>query len=245
MIRVRSLSQTAGIALAVAALVACNGGQPVPSFTSGSTGGSTTTSANDGLSHLQGDAAQRIKALASDVNICPAAVNKVPGTYVTLLATLDGSVKGTSFSGGNGGFWASAKVLRATPPPTPTPGTTPTPKPTPTPSSLPTAPPGQSAYYIYYGSYTLKTYGQGCMFLLTSENGKPLKGSKSNGEAIGFAEFNADYTKDIHVETGSLKLTLTGLGANGGTGTAVLNNAKGGGTYDSATITLTGRLLIK
>jgi hypothetical protein len=218
--RSQRLARALGVAVAIAAFVACSGGRMLPSFDSpGSTAG----------------------AAASPLT-CTAPASRIPGTYAELIA-FGGTVRGSTFTSGKGGLslWLLAKFVKATPGPTPSPGSTATPKPTPTP--VVTAPPGQPLY-VYFGTYVLKKYGQGCALLIASVNGKTIKGQKGSGLAVGFPNFKSD-TRPLNVTEGALTMTISNLGVTGGKGSAILANPKGGANIDTGTVTFVGRVEIK
>jgi hypothetical protein len=233
-----------GAALAVAALVACSGGKMLPSADSVPSDSQQANAARALVPMVQFDPelARRLAPMGTDPFACTASFSKVPGKYAELVTV--GTVKGTTFSSGKSlAEWIVAKFVKATPAPTPTPGVTPTPKVTPTP--IVTAPPGQPLYF-YVGTYSLKKYGTGCAYLITSVNGKTIHHLKGNGEGVGFPNFRGDTQPVEPITQGPLNLTIKNLSSKGGNGTAVLLNAqKGGGIVDSGTVTLTGRIEIK
>jgi hypothetical protein len=246
----RMSPQLLGAALAVAALVACGGGLVPGSSSPGASSDSASSSRAEVqaefLSHLDPDTASRLapRLSAAAVNplACESIVSKIPGTYAELIA-LGGTVTGTTFTSGSNSLalWTIAKFVRATPTPVPTPGKTPTPKPTS--STIPTAPPGQPLYF-YFGTYQLKKYGQGCAFLIASVDGKIIKKQKSNAYAVDFPNFKG-LTKPVKpFSFGALKMTVN-LNPNGGKGSVVLLNPKGGANVDTGTMTLTQRIEVK
>jgi hypothetical protein len=232
----------------VVALVACSGGRLMPAFDSPTSSVSNKISpALAELSRLYPQFGEQLKSLASTSATCTAPYAKLPGTYPEMLV-FDGSVKGTTFTSvPDPGLtqWLLAKWVKGTPAPTPSPGSTPTPKTTPTPVA--TAPPGQPLYF-YLGSYTLKKYGQGCVFMLTSVNGKKIKKEKNDAFAIGTPLFKGNFALDqkVAIQSGPLTMTIRNLSATGGKGNVTLLNASGHGkNVDTGTVTLTGRIELK
>jgi hypothetical protein len=110
----------------------------------------------------------------------------------------------------------------------------------PTPSAIPSAKPGPPEF-IYVGTYVMKKSKEtGCAVLLTTQNGKPFKGETQNAFGVGSPLVKAKGVKISVITTGNLTMTITGLSASGGKGTAVLTTSANA-PYDTATITLTGR----
>lgn len=173
---------------------------------------------------------------ASTPNYCNVPFSHVPGNYVEMTGI--GNLKGSTFTGT--GEWFVFKYSLGTPPPhaTPTPGVTPTPN-------------KKEPLYYYYGNYTLKKEKQtGCAILLTTQNGKPLKGIKGK-------KFNALNVEDVLVSipkhkslrlglptmAGTALISISGISATSGTGSADLHTNKGK-AYDTAAIKILGRLAI-
>jgi hypothetical protein len=201
--------------LALAFLVACGGGQTVPSFISPA-------------SSLTNDA--RFAPMANGtIPTCKAPFQKIPGTYATMFS-FDGKISGSTFTSGPKSFWFAFKFVKGTAP-TPTPSTGPTPKP-------------QLVYY-YYGTYKLKKYGTGCAILIASVNGKPLHGfkPKTNVESLGTPQFkNGDGSELQFTDTGKLVMSVKNLSANGGSGTLSLSD--GNGLADGGPVTFIGRATV-
>jgi hypothetical protein len=238
----RKSAQFMGAFLAVAVFAACNGGnQVVPA---GQTFGSTPQgqSVVNALSRAYPELAQRLAPMAANPLTCNVPDAHVPGKFVTMFAL--GTVQGTTFTvPAGGGVWIYQKYVKGTPPPTP--GTTPTPKNTPTP--IASGLPPNEKFIFYTGSFTLKSHGQGCMFLLTTPHGGPIvKGEgKSNGEALGEPTFTGNVNPVDKPVLGALNLSIGGLNANGGKGNAVLVPSSGKGpAFDTGTVTLTSRVEI-
>jgi len=161
----------------------------------------------------------------------------VPATYTYLVTT--GTYSGTTYTAStaaNVSVWESFMYTVATPAPSPsatTPGPTPTPAPSPTGTPQPV--------YDYLGTYQLKSGSSGCFTLITSQDGSPLNfynGSSlqgTSGLGDGFPNVTPPYNITF-VNSGSLTLVVSNLGAGGGSGTATLSNG------DSGTVTLTSRI---
>jgi hypothetical protein len=204
-------------------LAACNGASNLMPGSLGSAEDSAQMPALAGMPSLPHVDATKLK--------CPAPYSNVPGTYVVMSAfgTLKGGTFVTSTSKFSSNTWAEVKYTRATPGPTATPKT----------------PPPTTAEYLYYGSYTLAKHKQtGCALLSATQNGKDFPGLPSNALVA-----NAPLTKvvNVNIKVGQLgKLTekITGVTPTSGHGTAVLTTSKGA-PFDTATITLVGRIAIK
>lgn len=154
---------------------------------------------------------------------CNAAKAKIPGTYIIMNS--DGNVKSGAYSDIDGN-WAEGKV---------TPAATPSASPSGEPS-----PPTQEIY-LYVGTYHLKTSGQtGCAYLVTTVSGKPLMDSDDNASFAGTPDFSTEFYTFNVTKIGKLVATASGLGASGGSGTLTLT--KGKSTYDTGTLTFTGRI---
>jgi hypothetical protein len=243
--------RTTMLAVFICALVACSGGQLMPTFNS-SPSASSDSARSIQLSPALAQLVQRypqfaeqLKPLSANPFACTATPERIPGVYAEILA-FDGTVSGTSFTTHPSDLtaWFLGRFVKATPAPTPSPGTTPTPKVTPTP--VVTAPPGQPLYF-YIGSYQLNKYGHGCAFLITSVNGKKIKKEQSNALAVGTPTFRGDtMIVPKTIQEGPLTMHVTNLSANGGKGSVVLLNAAGhGANMDTGTITFTDRIELK
>jgi hypothetical protein len=201
--------RTAWIAVAVAGVLAGCAGVPSYMPTGDSVQGSAPT----------------LQTLVPDANAggtCTAPVQKVPGTYIEMVAF--GNVAAGTFTSQTG-LWFQSSYK---------------PGPKPAPSSVPSAKPGPRDYF-YIGTYVLKKSKQtGCAVLLATQNGKPFKGSKQNAFGVGAPLVKAKTLKITPLESGNLSMTITGLSASGGRGSATLTTSTGA-AYDTATITLTGR----
>lgn len=217
----KSLSPKAGALLVViAALIAgCRGPADYVPSNIGPDNGAPAGEGSPLLAHLD---ATKLK--------CPAPLVKVPGTYVVMSAT--GTLKNGRFvSAANayGGIWSQVKYTAATPGPTASP------------TSLPSVPPE----YLYYGRYTLKKSRQtGCATLITTQSGKDFPGLSDNALADGAPVVRL---KNVNLKIGTfgkLAETITGITPTSGHGTAVLRTSKGA-PFDTATITIVGRLSLK
>lgn len=120
----------------------------------------------------------------------------------------------------------------------------PTPPPTTSPSAVPspTQPPTDQPTYLYIGKYTLSKNKQtGCAIVITTQSGKPFTGSKYAGLAVGTPLIKyPKHFKTTVVDQGPVSVKLTKLSSKGGSGKATLL-LKNGGTFDTATVTLTSR----
>ncbi len=154
---------------------------------------------------------------------CKAGVAKFPGTYIIMDSA--GEVKNGTYSTIDG-TWAEGKL-------------TPTTAPSASPTSEP-SPPVEDVY-VYVGTYRLKKLRQtGCVYLVTSIQGKPLVGSDS-ATLTAAPDFSSDSFAFKRTHQGRLIATASGLSASGGSGRLTLKTA-GGGTYDTGTLTLTTRI---
>jgi hypothetical protein len=152
----------------------------------------------------------------------------VPGKHIVLIA--NGTLKGSTFTTlAGGGFWFLEPYTVGTPGPTPTPGVTPT--------------PGGPPEWIYYGTYTLKhKHESGCALLIATQSGKPFKKSKANAIGLGTVVTRQKWVNiGLYTALGPLTMKITGISATGGHGSASLKTRKGA-KYDTATITLVGRI---
>lgn len=167
-------------------------------------------------------------AMPDKIPACNAPVVGVPGTYISWIAI--GNVKMGTFKATQAASeYFVLKYAKATPPPSPSPTASPTTGPTPPPM------------YYYYGTYTLKRGKGGCAYLLTTVNGKPFKGTKYNGTALGSPRVAAKYYNTTFVSYGPMTMTVKHLSASGGRGSFVLLKS-GGGTYNTGNVTFTGRV---
>ena len=214
------LRSTALILLfAVSVLVACRGTSFVPQTEGTLTDGSPVIIPNMPPGFSTPDI----------TNICAGIpFAHVPGSHILMFAL--GNLSGGNFSGTGLWFLESFKIGK--PGPTPTPGVTPTPI-------------RGTPVWIYYGKYTLKKKKEtGCAFLEATKSGKPFKGSKGNAVSLGTVITNAKHLKvKITTTEGPVTITFTGVSATGGKGSAKLITPTGG-AYDTATITLVGRILL-
>lgn len=154
---------------------------------------------------------------------CKAGKAKIPGNYIIMNS--DGNVKHGAYTDIDGN-WAEGKV---------TPAATPSASPSGEPS-----PPTQEIY-VYVGTYHLKTTGQtGCAYLVTTVSGKPLMDSDDNASFAGTPDFSTEFYAFSVTKLGKLVATASGLSASGGSGTLTLT--KGKRTYDTGTLTFTGRI---
>jgi len=161
------------------------------------------------------------------IPVCTAKKVKIPGKYVIFYSS--GKVKGSKYTGDpKNSIWERIQLGKATPSPTSSPTTGPTPGPE----------------YVYYGTYALDKGAGGCAYLIATQYGKPFKGQKYNGLVTGSPNIVAEYYKETFVSLGMLNITVTGLGDKGGHGTFVMKNSKGR-TYNSGTVSLAGRILVK
>jgi hypothetical protein len=170
-----------------------------------------------------------IDAMVADAkSLCKAAPVKVPGNYVFMNSSGElesGELIAT-------GLWFVEQYELATPGPTPTPGVTPKPI------------KGQPLYF-YYGTYKLaKSKESGCAFMTATQSGKDFKHAEFNATAIGSIVTKEPFVRGTYSSTeGLLALTIQHINRTGGKGGAILS-MPGGKRYDTATITLTGRISI-
>lgn len=154
---------------------------------------------------------------------CKAGKSKIPGTYIIMNS--DGNVKSGAYTSIDGN-WAEGKVAPAA-----------------TPSASPSGEPSPPAQeiYLYVGTYHLKTSGQtGCAYLVTTVSGEPLMDSHNNASFAGSPDFTTEFFTMSVTKFGKLVATARALSASGGSGTLTLT--KGKSTYDTGTLTFTGRI---
>jgi hypothetical protein len=165
---------------------------------------------------------------ATKLPACTAPVAKVPGKYTSIVA--EGNVKGTTFTAvEKSSLYIYVDYTKATPSPPPSPTASPPPTPKPKPE------------YFYYGTYQLHTGLGGCAYLLTTISGKPIKGSKYNAESLNFPNIKVKLYHVKVVTEGYATMSVHGLSSSGGSGSFVLKTSKGG-TYNTGTVDLVGRL---
>gem|GEM_PF-5215158 len=166
-----------------------------------------------------------------------------PGAYTILI------VSGNFASAGGGVFttdpssslYERLNYVLATPPPSPPPTPVPTATPTPGPTPTPTATPTPKAYYIYTGTYTVMfpigvaggAVTNGCVFVLTTQDGSPVSGSTDNAILDGFLN-NTTLVVSSIVSSGAATITMTVSGSTG-TGTITLAD------LETGTVTITSR----
>jgi hypothetical protein len=206
--------QSGLVALAIASVLAGCGGLSGFAPTAGPAGIDTARASAPTQQQLVPD--------ANPKGTCTAPIYKVPGTYVGLVAF--GNVAAGTFTSQTG-LWVQSVYK---------PGTMPTP------SAIPSAKPGPPEF-VYVGTYAMKKSKiTGCAVLLTTQNGKPFKHSTQNAFGVGSPLVKAKGLSISPVTTGNLTMTITGLSASGGKGSAILTTSAGA-PYDTATITLTAR----
>ncbi|MBV8148169.1 MAG: hypothetical protein JO092_03665 [Candidatus Eremiobacteraeota bacterium] len=207
---------------AVAVLVACHGtSNYVPQDGMGLT---------DSMLPLDGHWPAGVPAAVTSQVCANIPFSKVPGKYIEMIAT--GNLSSSKFTGHGEWFLEDYKPGS---PATPTPGATPK--------------PGKVPAWLYYGSYTLKTSKQtGCAILITSKSGKPIittNSGKFNGESAGIPVVHVKHWHIVTTTTfGLLSAMITLSSSTSGGGSATLTTETGQ-PYDTATITLVGRTLIK
>ena len=106
-------------------------------------------------------------------------------------------------------------------------------------------PPKPFTIYFYTGTYTTKKTKQtGCAILFYTTSGKPIDPGtgaiSANSPQFAYPYIDASAS----IASGSMTEKITGLSATGGHGTAILTSMKGK-AYDTATITLTKRIVEK
>jgi hypothetical protein len=173
-----------------------------------------------------------VQAIPDRIPACTAKPAKIPGRYVVFFSS--GNVKGTTYTGIlKNSLWESVQLGKATPPPTSSPS----------PTSSPTTGPTPAPEYFYYGTYAIKNGNGGCAYLIATKSGKPFKGEKFNGEAIGQANITAKYYKETLIAFGALTIKVTGLSSSGGHGAFTMRDSKGH-TTGTGTVSLVGRALL-
>jgi hypothetical protein len=229
--KIRSL--TLAFLFAAGALVACHGSSSFTPLSGGTDDSSSTALAR---AHLPAPFDELASQLANGAGSCTAPDVRIPGDYITMIA--GGTAKGSTFTtkGALVADWSMDRYTK-TSKPKPTPPPSPTPKGSPTPKPI--------AVWIYSGTYeTKKTKETGCATLITSQNGKSIFPGVGSGVSENSVVFKDLYVKTKNLYSGSLSETITGLSATGGHGSATLTSAKGK-PYDTAVITLTGRISSK
>jgi hypothetical protein len=170
---------------------------------------------------------------------CTAPLVTTPGAYTILFASGNFATAGGGVFTSNplSSLYVRDNYVLATPtpspPPTPVPTATPTPGPTPTPTATPTP----KAYYIYTGTYTVSFPGgggvtNGCVFVLTTQDGSPVSGSTDNAIFDGF--INTTLVVSSTVSNGLATVTMT---VSGSTGTGTITLADG----ETGTVTIVSR----
>lgn len=219
--------------VAVAAIsVACHGNAP---FTPALSPSASSQAASDQSYVSTSDLPESVRQPLEDAGVtklpkCPAKPVGVPGTMWVLVGL--GNVSGTTFTAvSSASLWAEYTLAKATKPPSPSP--------TGSPTSLPTSQP----VYFYYGTFTLKTGGNGCAYFVTTKSGQSLTQSY-NGEDIGYQLVKAKYYKSTVMNYGHLTMKIKKLSASGGKGVFVLKTTSGA-TVNKGTIKLVGRIYIK
>jgi hypothetical protein len=227
-------SLTLAFLFAAGVLAACHGVSP---FTPQSGGMDDSSSAALARIHLPAPFDELASQLPNGAGSCTAPDVKIPGKYITMIA--GGTAKGSTFTtkGSIVAEWSLDEYTKGTKP-SPTPPTTPTPKGSPTPKPI--------KVWIYTGTWmTKRTKETGCATLITTQDGKPLFPGIGSGVSENSVVFKDLYVKSKEVgKPGSLFETFTGLSATGGHGSATLTSSKGK-PYDTAVITLTGRISSK
>jgi hypothetical protein len=215
-----------------ALLAACHAGgsgfAPVTSSQPGPAAGAPMSAvASEALSRLG------VRVPLAGLPLCSAPAAVLPGSYVAIVAA--GNVKRSMFvANPRRSFWVLAQYAQASPPPSTNPSATP--------SALPSPP---VPAYVYFGTYSLtKTQTTGCAYLVATANRKPLPPTHFNAAEIDAPNFQTWVTVVNVADHGYLVSSISHLGATGGTGSLTLKMFSGG-TFDSGTITLTGRVKVQ
>jgi hypothetical protein len=218
--KIRSMALVLLVALGV--LVACHGASNyVPQG----------TSLNGSTPSLDASRPSDVPATVVTQLCAKVPPSKVPGKYIVMVVF--GDLSKSKFTGQGSWFSYAYKLGNPT---TPTPG--------------PTAKPGKIAAWLYYGSYSLKTSKQtGCVFFYASKNGKPIvktmSGKSDNAFSVGEVLVKAKHWHTANMTTpGILTETIALSSATSGGGTATLKTDSGQ-PYDTANITLVGRIATK
>jgi hypothetical protein len=162
---------------------------------------------------------------------CTGPSQRLPGDY-PLIQSLDGNVKGTTFTTGNDGqstwylehFTKGTGFPAATRPPSPDLGHGKT----------------QKLYY-YYGTYSLHKYGNGCMILGTTVNGRAYYGVTGNSKLLAQPKISGANPPNYNqVSVGPVSITVKHLSPHGGHGSIVLSTTSGK-VLDKGSVTLTSR----
>jgi hypothetical protein len=170
---------------------------------------------------------------------CTAPQVTTPGAYTILIASGNfASAGGGVFTSDPGtSLYERVNYVLATPTPSPPPTPVPTATPTSTPTPAPTATPTPKAYYIYSGTYTVSFpiggggTTNGCVFVLTTQDGSPVSGS-DNAIFDGF--LNTTLVVSSIVSSGAATVTMT---VSGSTGTGTITLADG----ETGTVTITSQ----
>ncbi len=157
---------------------------------------------------------------------CAAAPAAFGPTYYTLLIEANVPAGGGAVTPiANGANWTTEVFSPATPPPTTTPGPTPTPTTTPTPT-----PP--RPFYVYGGTYHVTSTTaptDGCVTLITTIDGSPIRGQTFS--ALGSGSPNPPATLFTVTATGFGAITALSLNVSPSTntnGTFTLSNGDSG-----------------
>ncbi len=204
-------------------LAACNGPAYAPAL------------AGSPLSPVAASALRSIGVRPPDASLpfCSAPAATLPGTYVTVAAL--GEIRHGRFAGRPlRSLWVQASFVAASPPPSTGPSATP--------SILPSLPPVRA--YLYYGSFTLaKTHQTGCAYVVASKSGRPIPGTGANAALAAVPNLASWFSISGISARGYALTKISHLNASGGSGTLVLENSTGT-TFDTGTVTLTGRLTV-
>jgi hypothetical protein len=231
----RAHFKAASIAIAGAAiLAACHGtGSYTPTSQTAQSDIAQTHGAVEKIELVpSGGVSGRSADLPAGIPACKAKPVPVPGTYISYGSS--GKVKHATYTGSKTSMWESLQYTKATPPPSPSPS----------PTVSPTTGPTPAPEYIYYGTYAVKKSNGGCAYLVTTQSGKLFRGLKNNGLVIGSVKIAAAYYHASFVASGPMTITIGKLSQSGGRGSFALINSKGK-TFNTGTVTLVGRLLIK
>ena len=169
----------------------------------------------------------------SGLPLCSVPAATLPNTYTSILGA--GEVRRGALAGNSTHtLWAQAQLTSASPPPSASPGATP--------SVLPSLPPVK--VYLYYGTYTLRIEHQtGCAYIAVTESLRPIPGTHLNAAIVGVPNLSKWFSVSKVLNKGYASTSVAHLSASGGSGTITLYTLSGS-TFDSGTISLTGRTLI-
>lgn len=188
------------------------------------------------------------RTLGHSAPVCSAPAARLGRDYLVFDAI--GMLQRGRFTAASTSRWVQVELVKPTPIPTGTPSAAPsatptagpTASPTPKPTAKPTPTPKPQPAYEYYGEFARPHGTGGCLYLLTTQNGKPVPGTSFGAVAIAQPHLKRRAAFAPTSSKGTIQLTIGPLSRTGGRGTFTLK-LDSGAAYGTGTVRLTGRIV--